>query len=109
MNEECLYGTIKSLEDVCTSILQTKRNISQDILIGKLTFAGTTVNKILPSLQAGRGRDLITHYLKLYPNDFTKKYNALLFNRKPATKKASTKGMSPDLKASLALLKGISS
>lgn len=73
------------------------------------TFAGTTVNKILPSLQAGRGRDLITHYLKLYPNDFTKKYNALLFNRKPATKKASTKGMSPDLKASLALLKGISS
>ena len=43
MNEESLYGTIKSLEDVCTSILQTKRNISQDILIGKLTFAGTTV------------------------------------------------------------------
>jgi hypothetical protein len=43
MNEESLFGTIKSLEGVCTSILQTKRNISQDILIGKLTFAGTTV------------------------------------------------------------------
>ena len=43
MNEELLFRTIKSLEDVCTSILQTKRNISQDILIGKLTFAGTTV------------------------------------------------------------------
>jgi len=43
MNEESLYQTIKSLEGVCSSILQTKRNISQDILIGKLTFAGTTV------------------------------------------------------------------
>ena len=43
MNEELLSRTIKSLEDVCTSILQSKRNISQDILIGKLTFAGTTV------------------------------------------------------------------
>jgi len=75
------------------------------------TFAGTTVNKILPSLQAGRGRDLITHYLKLYPNDFTKKYNALLFNRQPEPKvnKDGYRGMSPDLKASLKLLKGISS
>jgi len=43
MNEELLFRTIKSLEGVCTSILQTKRNISQDILIGNLTFAGTTV------------------------------------------------------------------
>ena len=43
MNEELLSRTIKSLEDVCTSILQSKRNISQDILIGKLSFVGTTV------------------------------------------------------------------
>ena len=43
MNEELLFRTIKSLEDVCTSILQSKRNISQDILIGKLSFVGTTV------------------------------------------------------------------
>ena len=43
MNEEILFRTIKTLEDVCTSILQTKRNISQDILIGKLSFVGTTV------------------------------------------------------------------
>ena len=42
MNEELLSRTIKSLEDVCTSILQSKRNISQDILIGKLSFVGTT-------------------------------------------------------------------
>lgn len=43
MNEELLARTMKSLEDVCTSILQSKRNISQDILIGKLSFVGTTV------------------------------------------------------------------
>ena len=43
MNEELLFRTIKSLEDVCTSILQSKRNISQDIFIGKLSFVGTTV------------------------------------------------------------------
>ena len=42
MNEELLLRTINSLEDICTSILQTKRNISQDILIGKLSFVGTT-------------------------------------------------------------------
>mgnify|MGYP001242440529 CR=1 FL=1 len=42
MNEELLLRTISSLENICTSILQTKRNISQDILIGKLSFVGTT-------------------------------------------------------------------
>ena len=42
MNEDLLLRTINSLEDICTSILQTKRNISQDILIGKLSFVGTT-------------------------------------------------------------------
>ena len=74
------------------------------------TFAGVTVNKILPSLQAGRGRDLLTHYFKLYPNEFTKKYNAMLFNRKPEVDKTkSKKKISPDLKASLALLQGTSS
>jgi hypothetical protein len=43
MNEELLSETINSLNDICTSILQTKRNISQDILIGKISFVGTTV------------------------------------------------------------------
>ena len=43
MNEEYLFRTIKSLEDVSTSILQTKRNFSQDILLGKLSFTATTV------------------------------------------------------------------
>jgi hypothetical protein len=43
MKEELLSETINSLNDICTSILQTKRNISQDILIGKISFVGTTV------------------------------------------------------------------
>ena len=43
MNSELLTNTIDSLNDICTSILQTNRNIAQDILIGKLSFVGTTV------------------------------------------------------------------
>jgi hypothetical protein len=43
MNEELLSETINSLNNICTSILQTKRNISQDILIGKISFVGTTI------------------------------------------------------------------
>ncbi len=43
MNNTLIDSTIDSLNDICTSILQTKRNIAQDILIGKLSFVGTTV------------------------------------------------------------------
>tara|TARA_R110002126_G_scaffold291380_3_gene451918 strand:- start:5500 stop:8205 length:2706 start_codon:yes stop_codon:yes gene_type:complete len=69
------------------------------------TFAGVTSNKILPTLQGGRGRDLFTHYLKLYPSETTKKYNKILFNRKDKVKKPKrAAGMSDNLRASLALL-----
>ena len=37
------------------------------------TFWGTTKNKIAPAIASGRGRDLLTHYLKLYPSEWTKK------------------------------------
>ena len=47
------------------------------------TFWGTTVNKIYPSWKTGRGRDLITHYLKLYPSPWTKRANKWLTGRKP--------------------------
>ena len=37
------------------------------------TFWGTTKNKIAPAIRDGRGRDLVTHYLKWYPSPWTKK------------------------------------
>ncbi len=43
MTDDTIDDTIKSLNDICVSILQTNRNIAQDMLIGKLSFASTTV------------------------------------------------------------------
>ena len=37
------------------------------------TAWGVFKNKIQPSLQSGRGRDLFTHYMKAYPSKWTKK------------------------------------
>ena len=51
---------------------------------------GVIKNKLWPSLKAGRGRDLLTHSLKLYPNEYTKKLNQHLFGRKPKDKKKKT-------------------
>jgi len=43
MDKDLAITLIDSLNNICTSILQTKRNIAQDILIGKLSFVGTTM------------------------------------------------------------------
>ena len=51
---------------------------------------GVIKNKLWPSLKAGRGRDLLTHSLKLYPNEYTKKLNQHLFGREPKDKKKKT-------------------
>ena len=65
MNEDLLLRTINSLEDICTSILQTKRNISQDILIGKLSFVGTTagVSSLVSAINIGKVK--IQKYINL--------------------------------------------
>jgi hypothetical protein len=42
IDSKLITDIIDSLNDICTSILQTNRNIAQDILIGKLSFIGTT-------------------------------------------------------------------
>jgi len=68
------------------------------------TFWGTTKNKIWPTLQNGRGRDLITHYLKLYPSDWTKAGHEKVFGK---TKKAK-KSNDDTVLQSLALLKQLS-
>lgn len=45
------------------------------------TFYGTMKNKIWPALTAGRGRDLPTHYLKMYPSPWTKRAHKHLYGK----------------------------
>ena len=56
------------------------------------TFWGTLKNKVIPALETGRGRDLVTHYLKLYPSTWTKKGHDMIYQDllgyKPKKKKA---------------------
>jgi hypothetical protein len=52
------------------------------------TFWGTAKNKILPALESGRGRDLVTHYLKLYPSKWTKEGHEMIWGKRPSKKKA---------------------
>ena len=56
------------------------------------TFWGTMKNKIIPALETGRGRDLVTHYLKLYPSKWTKQGHEMIYEDllgyKPKKKKA---------------------
>ena len=69
------------------------------------TFWGTTKNKIAPAIQAGRGRDLLTHYLKLYPNTWTKKGHEAIFGKK-SKKRKSRKG-STNVQRALDVLEGM--
>lgn len=68
------------------------------------TFWGIAKNKILPSIQTGRGRDLIMHFLKLYPSQETKKANQAIFG-KP---KGKASKINDNLDASLALIRSMS-
>ena len=52
------------------------------------TFWGVAKNKSIPALKTGRGRDLITHYLKLYPSKWTKAGHEKIFGVQPSKKKA---------------------
>ena len=54
---------------------------------------GVIKNKLLPTLRSGRGRDLFTHFLKLYPSDWTKKGHEML---PYSTKKKKRKGANRD-------------
>ena len=69
------------------------------------TFWGTTKNKIYPALQAGRGRDLLTHYLKLYPSTWTKTGHEMIFGKK--AKKRKKKKYSTNVDQALAVLESM--
>ena len=90
-------GTLKHLA-VAQEIIDIEHSDLNKILFGNVDFSddsdklsdmyaayqwstvwGVTKNKLWPSLKAGRGRDLITHWLKLYPNQYTKKANKFVF------------------------------
>ena len=74
------------------------------------TAWGVGKNKIAPAIKAGRGRDLITHWLKLYPNQYTKKAHEIigsttgLWSRKSKKRKTSRP---TDVQRALAVLEGM--
>jgi hypothetical protein len=69
------------------------------------TFWGTMKNKIWPALESGRGRDLLTHYLKLYPAEWTKKGHGFIYGDKP--KKKSKKKRMTNNERALAVLESM--
>ena len=98
-------GTLKHLA-IANEIIDIEHNDLNKILFGNVDFAddsdklstmyaayqwstawGVTKNKIAPALASGRGRDLITHWLKLYPNQYTKVANQFIFQRTPKKRK----------------------
>ena len=65
------------------------------------SFWGTTKNKIWPAIKDGRGRDLFTHYFKMYPSDFTKWGHEKMFGKKK--KRGGKKNPNPYERALAAL------
>ena len=45
-------------------------------------FKPEAMNKIAQAIAAGRCRDLLTHFLKLYPSTWTKKGHEAVFGKK---------------------------
>ena len=117
-------GTIKHLM-IANEIIDIDNNDLNKILFGNVDFAdpndsmaerynayqwstfwGTTKNKIYPAIQGGRGRDLLTHYLKLYPNTWTKQGHSMIFGKK--TKKKKRRSSRPaNVDRALAVLEGM--
>jgi len=98
-------GTIKHLM-VASEIIDIEYNDLNKILFGNVDFSndsdklsqlysayqystawGVSKNKLMPAIQSGRGRDLITHWLKLYPNEWTKGGHQMIFGKKSKKKK----------------------
>ena len=119
-------GTLKHLM-IAGGVIDVENNTLNKILFGNVNFAdeddrhtemysayqystfwGQWTNKIFPAIKTGRGRDLITHWLKLYPTKTTKKYHEMIFGKSKSKKKSRAKHMDPSLEASLNLLQGLS-
>ena len=115
-------GTLKHLA-VANEIIDIEHDDLNKILFGNVDFSndsdklanmyaayqwstvwGVTKNKIAPSLASGRGRDLITHWLKLYPNQYTKASNQFIFQRTPKKQKRKKQ---TNVSRALAVLEGM--
>ena len=116
-------GMLKYLA-ISQEIIDIEHNDLNKILFGNVDFSddsdklsnmyaayqwstawGVTKNKIAPAIKAGRGRDLITHWLKLYPSDMTKKGHSLIFGKKK-TKEKSVANLT-EIEKSLRLLESM--
>ena len=121
-------GTLKHLA-VANEIIDIDHSDLNKILFGNVDFAddsdklstmyaayqwstawGVGKNKIFPSIQAGRGRDLIMHWLKLYPNQYTKQAHEMIGSTtglwsKKAKKRKPTRQTNVD--RALAVLEGM--
>jgi len=116
-------GTLKHLM-VASEIIDIDNNDLNKILFGNVdfsdpndamaerfnayqfsTFWGTMKNKIWPALESGRGRDLLTHYLKFYPAEWTKKGHGFIYGDKP--KKKSKKKRMTNNERALAVLESM--
>ena len=116
-------GTLKHLM-IASEIIDIDNNDLNKILFGNVdfsdpndvmaerynayqfsTFWGTMKNKIWPALESGRGRDLLTHYLKLYPAEWTKKGHGFIYGDKP--KKKSKKKRMTNNERALAVLESM--
>ena len=115
-------GTLKHLM-IVGGIIDIEHNDLNKILFGNVDFAdendrhtqmysayqystiwGQWKNKLLPAIVDGRGRDLITHTLKLYPTDTTKFLHETVFGKR-SKKKAKKPKVNKDVMASLDLLR----
>ena len=115
-------GTLKHLA-IANEIIDIEHNDLNKILFGNVDFAddsdklstmyaayqwstawGVTKNKLYPALKSGRGRDLITHWLKLYPNQYTKQAHQFIFGKKPKKQKRKTQ---TNVDRALAVLEGM--
>lgn len=115
-------GTLKHIA-VANEIIDIEHSDLNKILFGNVDFSkpddklsamygayqwstvwGVTKNKIWPSLKAGRGRDLITHWLKLYPNEYTKKAHKMIFGKTKEQKKTK---IPTDIERAVSVLEGM--
>ena len=116
-------GTLKHIA-VAQEIIDIDHSDLNKILFGNVDFAddsdklstmyaayqwstawGVGKNKIAPSLKAGRGRDLIMHWLKLYPNKYTKMGHEMIWGKRP--KKKKKRAGQTNVSQALAVLEGM--
>ena len=114
-------GTLKYAA-IAAGIIDLEHNDLNKILFGNVDFGdpddrhaemynayqystawGVMKNKTWPAVKSGRGRDLFTHYLKLYPSSFTKSGHEMVFGPQKKKKKRQP----ADNSAAISVLEGM--